>query len=86
MPRSFEVSCDTNWERTLLSTHEKRIFRTFREYLVAPGEMLCFSGQNFEQDKVTLELMSDKDLLDREAFKGGYSLTRAGFSAMCSCE
>ena len=86
MPLSFEVACGIFLERTLLSTHEKRVLRTFREYLVTSGEMLCFSGQNFERDEVTLELLSDKDLLDRELFRGGYSLTKAGFTAMCNCE
>jgi hypothetical protein len=48
--------------------------------------MLCFSGPKLEQDKATLELLSDKDLLDKEKFNGGYSLTQAGFAAMNDCE
>jgi len=48
--------------------------------------MLCFSGPSLEQDKIALELLSDKDLLDRENFRGGYSLTQAGFTIMCDCE
>ena len=80
------MTCDTMKERTLLSAQEKRVLGTFQKYLVTPGEMLCFSGQNLEQDKATLELMSDKNLLDREVFKGGYSLTKDGFTAMRNCD
>jgi hypothetical protein len=80
------MTCDTTWERILLSAPEKHVLRTFRDYLIAPGEMLCFSGHNLERDKVTLELLSDKDLLDREEFEGGYSLTKAGFTALCDCD
>ena len=73
-------------EKTLLSTSEQRVLRTFRRFLVTPGQMLCFSGPNLEQDKATLELMTGKELLVKEKFKGGYSLTRAGFAAMNDCE
>ena len=38
------------------------------------------------QDKATLELLTDKELLVKEKFKGGYSLTQAGFAAMNDCE
>lgn len=69
-------------ERTLLSTAEKKVLRTFREYQVTPGQMLCFSGPNFDQCEAALELMSDKQLLVKEQFRGGYSLTQAGFSAV----
>jgi len=48
--------------------------------------MLCFDGPNLEQDKATLEFLTDKDLLVKEEFKGGYSLTQAGFAAMNDCE
>ena len=46
------------------------------------GKMLCFYGPNLERDKATLKLMTDKELLVKEKFKGGYSLTQAGFAAM----
>jgi hypothetical protein len=73
-------------ECNLLSTSEQRVLRTFRKFLITPGEMLCFSGPNLEQDKAALELLSDKDLLSKEKFKGGYSLTQSGFAAMKACE
>ena len=52
---------------------------------MTPGQMLCFSGPSLKQDKAVLELLTDKELLVREEFKGGYSLTRAGFAAMKDC-
>ncbi len=51
-----------------------------------PGQMLCFSGPNFKQHKATLVLLTDKELLVEEDFKGGYSLTHNGFAAMNDCE
>ena len=44
--------------------------------------MLCFYGPNLELSKAALELLIDKELLVKEKFKGGYSLTPAGFAAM----
>ena len=66
----------------MLSSSERRVLRTYREYLITPGQMLCFSGQDLERHRATLDLMSDKKLLVKEAFKGGYTLTQTGFSAM----
>jgi hypothetical protein len=70
----------------LLTTTEERVLGTFRQYLVTPGEMLCFSGPQFEQYQATLNQLSEKELLVKEQFKGGYSLTQAGFKAMKRCE
>ncbi len=54
---------------------------------MTPGQMLCFYGPDLKkQDKATLELLTDKELLVKEKFKGGYSLTQAGFAAMNDCE
>ena len=69
-----------------LNTSEQRVLRTFRRFRMSPGQMLCFSGPNLKQDKATLELLTDKDLLVKEKFQGGYSLTQAGFAAMNDCE
>ena len=73
-------------ERTLFSTSEQRVLRTFQRFLMTPGKMLCFSGPDLEKNKATLERLIDKDLLVKEKFKGGYSLTKAGFAAMKDCE
>jgi hypothetical protein len=70
----------------LLSTSEQRVLRTFRRFLMTPGKMLCFSGPSLKQDKAVLELLTDKELLVRERFNGGYSLTQAGYAAMNDCE
>lgn len=73
-------------ERILLSTSEQRVLRTFQRFLITPGKMLCFSGTNLKQNEATLEFLTDKELLVKEKFKGGYSLTQAGFAAMNDCE
>lgn len=73
-------------EITLLTTSEQRVMRTFRQFLMTPGQMLCFSGPNLKQNKATLDILIDKELLVKEKFKGGYSLTPAGFAAMNDCE
>lgn len=80
------ATCDCMWERLLLSTSEQRVLRTFRNFLMTPGQMLCFYGPNLKQNMATLEQLIEKDLLVKERFKGGYSLTRAGFAAMNDCE
>lgn len=66
----------------MLSAAERQVLNTYRQYLITPGQMLCFSGPNLERNKRTLELMSGKKLLSKEAYDGGYSLTKAGFAAM----
>jgi hypothetical protein len=52
---------------------------------MTPGKMLCFYGPDLERNKATLELLTDKDFLVKERFKGAYSLTQAGFAAMKDC-
>ena len=70
----------------MLTASEERVFRTFREYLMTPGRMLCFSGPDLERERATLDLLTDKKLLVKERFEGGYSLTPAGFETMKDCE
>jgi hypothetical protein len=73
-------------ETILLSTSEQRVLHTFRRFLMTPCRMLCFSGPNLKQNKVTLDLLTNKELLVKEEFEGGFSLTQAGFAAMNGCE
>ena len=73
-------------ERILLSPSEQRVLSTFRRFLMNQGQMLCFSGPSLKQNKATLELLANKELLVRENFKGGYSLTPTGFAAISECE
>lgn len=69
----------------LLSASERRALNIFRSFLVTPGQMLCFSGPQLSTHKAALRQLSDKGFLVVEKFKGGYSLTPAGFAAMKSC-
>ena len=69
-------------ERILLTAAERQVLQAYQQYLITPGQMLCFFGPDLERKKATLERMSDKQLLARESFDGGYSLTKAGFVAM----
>lgn len=73
-------------ERALLSAAERRVLRDFREFLVTPGQMLCFYGPNLAKYKTALQHLTEKQLLVKEQFKGGYSLTQAGFAAMKECQ
>lgn len=69
----------------LLSKSERRVLKTFNEYLMTPGKMLCFSGVDLEKYSADLSRMTNKKLLVKEKFKGAYSLTRVGFAAMKDC-
>ena len=80
------ATCDCMRERILLSTSEQRVLSTFRRFLMNPGQMLCFSGPNLKLNESTLKLLTDKDLLIKENFNGGYSLTPTGFEAISDCE
>lgn len=70
----------------MYSQSEKAVFRKFRQFLVTPGQMLCFFGADLEKHRTALRTLTDKELLTKEHFKGAYSLTRAGFEAMKMCE
>ena len=70
----------------MLSKSERRVLLTFRQFLMSPGQMLCFCGPHLKDHKATLELLTEKQLLVKEKFKGGYSLTQSGFKAMNDCE
>ena len=62
------------------------MLQTFRQYLMTPGKMLCFSGPDLAKYEAALHSMSERDLLCKEKFEGGYSLTDAGFAAMKEVE
>jgi predicted transcriptional regulator len=70
----------------MFSASEQRVLRTFRQFLMTPGQMLCFSGPELKQYKNTLDALIDKEVLVKEKAKGGYSLTRTGFAAMNNCQ
>ena len=70
----------------MLSKTEQSVLKTFRQFLVTPGQMLCFYGPKLKEYKPALRLLSEKGFVVEETFKGGYSLTRAGFAAMSDCK
>ena len=73
-------------EEIVLTTAEQRVMRTFRRFLMTPGQMHCFYGPNLKQNLTTLERLTDREFLVKEKFQGGYSLTLEGYAAMNSCE
>jgi hypothetical protein len=70
----------------LLTTAEQRVLQTFRRFLMTPGQMLCFYGTNLKKYRPALKQLTEKELLIKEQFEGGYSLTTSGFAAMKDCE
>ncbi len=83
---SSQIVRDFTRERALLSPSEKTVLRTFQQYLITPGKMLCFTGPSLEKHSAALQELTEKDLLVKEQFKGAYSLTRAGIQAMRTCD
>ena len=73
-------------DKALLSTSEQRVLRSFRQFHVTKGQMLCFYGPNLKQFEPALKQLTEKALVVKEQFKGGYSLTQAGFLAMKGCK
>lgn len=65
-----------------ISVAERRVLNVFRKFLMAPGQMLCFYGNDLTQMRAPISQLIAKELLVAEKFKGGYSLTHAGFEAM----
>jgi hypothetical protein len=70
----------------MLSNSERSVLVVFRQYLITPGQMLCFDGPEFRKHKPALRVLTEKGFLVKEKFDGGYSLTHAGFAAMKSCK
>jgi hypothetical protein len=52
---------------------------------MGPGQMLCFYGPTLKKHRPALKQLTEKELLVKEQFEGGYSLTRSGFAAMKDC-
>ena len=61
---------------------EQSVLKTFREFLMRPGQMLCFYGPELERYRNALKQLTERKLLVKERFKGAYSLTSNGFLAM----
>ena len=73
-------------DHVMFSESEQRVLRTFRQFLMTPDRMLCFSGTHLKQSRVGLDRLIHKELLVKEKFRGAYSLTEAGFEAMMCCK
>lgn len=66
----------------MLTKSERGVLRVFREFLMTPGQMLCFYGPRLKAHRTALRQLTEKELVVKEEFQGGYSLTPAGFAAM----
>jgi hypothetical protein len=44
--------------------------------------MLCFNGPTLAKHNSGLRTLTEKGYLVKESFRGGYSLTQAGYNAM----
>jgi hypothetical protein len=65
-----------------LSASERAALKVFDDYRIALGKMFCFTGPLLEKHKTSLALLIAKNMVVKEHFAGGYSLTPAGFRAM----
>ena len=66
----------------MLSSADQTVLDVFRRYLVTPGEMLCFHGTWLDDHRDSLRHLTARKLITKDQFKGGYSLTEAGFAAV----
>jgi hypothetical protein len=66
----------------MLSVAEQSALAVFRSFMVRAGQMVCFPAPQLEKHRATLQRLTEKNLVVREQFAGGYSLTPNGFAAM----
>jgi len=67
---------------THLTAAEKAVLSIFRKYLMTPGKMLCLGSADLAAHHQSIGKLIGKDLLVAERYRGGYSLTSAGYRAM----
>jgi len=65
-----------------LSANEQSVLAVFRQFMMSPNRMLCFSGKDHLDLGEALLQMVEKKLLVAEKFLGSYSLTDTGYAAM----
>jgi hypothetical protein len=65
-----------------LSVPELAALQVFRDFHVAPGEMFCFTGPMLEKHQKSLIQLVGRNLLVKEQFTSGYSMTAVGYRAM----
>jgi hypothetical protein len=61
---------------------QQSALRVFRDYLIEPGQMLCFHGPLLDENRDSLRFLTEQGLLSKDTFKSGYTLTQAGFDEM----
>ena len=66
----------------MLTKSERGVLETFRRFLMTPGVMLCFNGPHLAKHTSGLRTLTEKGFLVKESFRGGYSLTQAGYQMM----
>ena len=79
MPKTQPESADQSDQFT---QRELKVLEHFRRYLMSPGDMLCFSGQDIESMGTGIEDLVKRCMLVPERKKGSFSLTKQGFEAM----
>jgi len=67
-----------------LAADERTVLNTFRQYLMAPGKMLCFNNAELAVLEKPLAQLTKKGMLVAEGRPGSYSLTTSGYAAMKS--
>jgi hypothetical protein len=65
-----------------LSAPELAALQVFRDFQIAPGEMFCFTGPALEKHEESLKRLIGKNLLVKEQFASGYSMTASGYRAI----
>jgi hypothetical protein len=65
-----------------LSASELAALGVFRDFRVLAGEMFCFTGPALLKHEESLNQLVDKDMLVKEHFSSGYSMTAVGYRAM----
>ena len=66
----------------MLSQSERSALRRFHQFLMTPGQMLCFFGPDLKKHGRAFQNLTEKNLLSKEQFAGAYSLTETGFQAL----
>lgn len=69
----------------MLTESEQAVLRDFRRFRVTTGQMLCFNGPQLERHREAFRRLTDKGLLIKDRFGGGYSLTPEGLAAVKAC-
>ena len=65
-----------------LSAAERSALKVFRDFRVGRGEMFCFTGPLLAKHHSSLGSLIEKELVVKEQFMSGYSLTPAGSRAL----